>query len=108
MATGKGRGKRPKTKQEQRRWAHIGLRLATIRTALNYKDQAAFAKNAKLSQNRYNQYETGERRITLDAALKLKQTYGITLDYIYMADRNGLPHAIWSALGADQPTLQAS
>ena len=72
------------------------------RIALGYKNQADFAKGANLTQNRYNQYETGERRITVDAALKLKAAYGISLDWIYTGDRNGLPHAVWSALAADR------
>jgi transcriptional regulator with XRE-family HTH domain len=79
----------------------VALRLAMTRVALGFENQADFAKRANLSQNRYNQYETGERRITIDAAMKLKKAFGISLDWIYDGDRNGLPHAVWSALPAD-------
>src|SRR3990167_2935888 len=107
MVSGRGRGGRPK-KQTRGAWREIGLRLATIRLALDYKDQTAFAKRANLSQNRYNQYETGARPITLDAALKLKKAFDISLDYIYTGDRRGLPQGLLSALLADRETLKAS
>lgn len=91
---------RPKGKKAAKR-DPIALRLETTRVALGHKNQAEFAKGANLSQNRYNQYETGERRITIDAALKLKRKYGISLDWIYDGDRYGLPQGIRSALPAD-------
>lgn len=107
MTNGRGRAGRPRTKPKAQ-WREIGLRLATIRLALDYQDQSAFAKKANLAQNRYNQYETGYRRITLDAALRLKNTYEISLDYIFLGDRRGLPQGLLSALLADRETLKAS
>ena len=95
------RAGRPKRPQGAARRDPIALRLAMTRVALGYDNQAEFAAKAGLRQNAYNQYETGKRRITLDAALKLKRTFGISLDWIYAGDRNGLPHAVWSALPAD-------
>jgi transcriptional regulator with XRE-family HTH domain len=47
---------------------------------------------ANLSQNRYNQYESGARRLTIDAAHKICDEYGVTLDWLYRGDRSRLPH----------------
>ena len=107
MALKRKRAGRPRTRRIARH-GQIAFRLATTRVALGYENQSEYAKIAGLSQNRYNQYETGERTITIEAALKLKKAYGISLDWIYDGDRHGLPRALWSALAADQTALKAS
>lgn len=66
----------------------VAARLGAARMAIE-PNQAAFARRAGLSQNRYNQYETGARPLSLDAGLKLCETYGFTLDWLF----RGLPAA---------------
>lgn len=101
-----GRGGTKNEKATRR--SPVASRLEMTRVALGYEDQAAFAAKAGLAQNRYNQYENGKRPLTLAAALKLRAAFGVTLDWLFCGDRNGLPHAIWSALPADQSALLAS
>jgi len=54
---------------------------------------------ANLKPNRYNQYETGVRALTIDAALRISDEYGISLDWLYRGDRSRLPHHLAIAIG---------
>jgi transcriptional regulator with XRE-family HTH domain len=47
---------------------------------------------ANLKPNRYSQYETGARPLTIDAAQRICNEYGVTLDWLYRGDRSTLPH----------------
>lgn len=79
----------------------IAARLRAARMAINPDNQAEFAREAKLAQNRYNQYETGERPLTLDAALKLHRRYGLSLDYLFRGDTSLIPHGIAERLSRE-------
>ena len=59
--------------------------------ALGIASQAELCRALNVLPSQWNQYESGERRITVDVALKLKMLYGITIDYIYTGDPSGLP-----------------
>lgn len=71
----------------------IGARLKATREAFGLNG-TAFAKPAGIDQNRYSQYETGKRTLTMTAALALCRVYGLTLDWLFRGDISGLPHAI--------------
>lgn len=71
----------------------IAKRLRQTREALGMK-QAEFAERANIPNNTYNQYEQAKGRPSLDFAFKLRDTYGISLDWIYDGDPSGLPHRI--------------
>lgn len=73
-----------------RPFAAIGKRLLRAREALGIS-QADVCRAIDVKPNRYSQYESGERRITLPVAIKLADSYGITLDYIYRNDVSALP-----------------
>lgn len=75
----------------------IAARLKAARMAIN-PNQSEFARRAGLTQNRYNQYETAERPLTLDAALKLRDTYGLTLDYLFRGDAALVPYGLMERL----------
>jgi transcriptional regulator with XRE-family HTH domain len=47
-----------------------------------------------LKPNRYSQYETGARPLTIDAALRICNEYGLTLDWLYRGERSTLPHKL--------------
>jgi len=70
---------------------HIAARLLRTREALGL-NQREFAMRANLKPNRYSQYETGVRALTIDAALRICDEYGISLDWLYRGDRSRLPH----------------
>lgn len=77
--------------------AETAERLRLARMAIN-PNQSEFARRAGMSQHRYNQYETGARPLTLDAALKLRDTYGLTLDYLFRGDTALVPHGLMERL----------
>ena len=49
---------------------------------------------AYLKPNRYCQYETGARLLTIETALGICEQYGVTLDCLYRGDRSTLPHRL--------------
>lgn len=73
--------------------SEIGMRLQLTRQAFGM-NQTEFADGAGISQHAYNQYERGHRRPNIDAAIALRDQYGITLDWIYCGDPSGLPYKL--------------
>ena len=47
---------------------------------------------ANLKPNRYSQYETGVRALTINAAHRICDEYGVSLDWLYRGDRATLPY----------------
>jgi transcriptional regulator with XRE-family HTH domain len=70
---------------------HIATRLRHTREAIGV-NQTEFARRVNLKQSRYNQYESGARPLTIDAAHKICDEYGLTLDWLFRGDRSRLPH----------------
>ena len=75
----------------------IGPRLIQARQALGLT-QSEVADAAGIGRNTYNQWETGAERPSLGLALKLCDTVGLTLDWIFRGDPSGLPFRIASSL----------
>jgi transcriptional regulator with XRE-family HTH domain len=71
----------------------ISARLVRLRAALRLS-QAEMCRAIDVAPNRWNQYESGERRITLEVAGKLRQRFGVTADWIYFGDESGLPQRL--------------
>lgn len=82
----------------------VARRLALTRQAMDL-EQDAFGSGAGLSQPRYNQYETGRRLLTLDAAMSLCERYLLTLDWIYRGDPSGLPVRLWNEIKVKRETF---
>ena len=74
--------------------AEIGKRLRSARLALGQNNLGNYAEAAGIAANAYSQHETGAKRISLEAALALRERYGLTLDYIYAGDDTGLQHGL--------------
>jgi transcriptional regulator with XRE-family HTH domain len=81
----------PKSPREERSFEAIAQRLIATREALRLK-QSEFAKRAGIPVNTYNQYEKAVSQPRLDYAYALRDTYGLTLDWIYVGDPSGLPY----------------
>ncbi len=79
----------------------IGKRLTAARatTGLNQSDYAA---KAGIAQNTYNQYETGAKRPSVDNAIRLCETYSLTLDWIYRGEPSGLSYQLWATIQRSQ------
>lgn len=71
----------------------IGKRLQLSREALGVS-QSEFADRCEIARNTYNQYEKGVNKPPVDAALKMRELYGLTLDWIYAGDPSTLRHEI--------------
>jgi len=57
----------------------VSLRLLKIRGLA----QAEFCRQIGVQKNAYNPFERGYRLITVATALKIKQRFGVSLDWIY-------------------------
>jgi transcriptional regulator with XRE-family HTH domain len=77
--------------------ASIGHRLQLTRHALGL-NQTEFAERARISRTAYNQYESGEKRPSVENAISLCDAYNLTLDWIYRGDPSGLRYQTAEAL----------
>lgn len=75
---------------EMQPYRPIGARLQAIRQGFSDLSQRAWAALNGFEPTQYNNWETGARRIPVDAAEKLCETYGLTLDFVYRGRRDGL------------------
>lgn len=78
-------------------YSDIADRLVEVRKILGLS-QAEFARNAKIGVTTMNNWEGGDYRVSLNGALKLRETYGLPLDFIYCGSVAMLPNRIASAL----------
>lgn len=75
----------------------IARRLELTREASKL-NQAAWCRLTGISTQAWNNYETGDRRISLDAALRVCVASGATLDWIYRGITSGLPLSLATAI----------
>lgn len=75
----------------------IAARLAQTREALGLK-AADLCRQTGIAPNAWSQFESGERPITIKNAVKLCETYGLTLDWIYRGDAAGLPQRVFQQI----------
>jgi transcriptional regulator with XRE-family HTH domain len=68
-------------------------RLKLTREALEIS-AADLCKRIKIKPNRWSQYESGERRITVTVANKLCDEFDLSLDWIYRENPAQLPHKL--------------
>ena len=78
---------------------NIGRRLVKTREALRLS-QAEFCRQIGVERNLYNPFEKGRRRITIDVAMKIRDRYGVTLDWIYAGDPHALPSDLYQKLAS--------
>jgi len=79
-------------------YPEIGTRLEAIRAAFSDLNQRQWAMRHGFEPTQYNNWEKGVRRIPVDAAEKLCETYGLTLDFVYRGRRDGLAETASKAL----------
>jgi transcriptional regulator with XRE-family HTH domain len=68
----------------------VAERLKLLRQALGL-EQAEIARRAGISPSAWNNAETGDNRIGISNAIKLRTAFGIGLDYIFCGDLRVLP-----------------
>ena len=69
-------------------------RLRVLREALGLT-QVQISRVCGIGQQAWNNYEGARRRISVDQALRLRNSIGVTLDWIYAGDPKGLPWELW-------------
>lgn len=77
--------------------AHIAIRLNALMGALRL-NQTGFAQLVGISQPGLNNYLKGHRRPDIDVAIAIQMKTGVTLDWIYLGDRSGLPSRLLEIL----------
>lgn len=75
----------------------IARRLKSTREAIDVT-AAELCRAIDCRPNRWSQYEGGERPITLPVAIRLCEVYGLTLDWVYRGDPEGLPARLHAKL----------
>ena len=70
-------------------------------------DQKQYAEGAGLKRSQLSNWEAGNTRLSLDGALALRRTYGLSLDFMYEGIADTLPMALRSAW-IESPRVNAS
>jgi DNA-binding XRE family transcriptional regulator len=60
-------------------------------------NQSEYAAKAGLKRTQLSNWETGYKRISLDAARALRKTYGLSLDFIFEGIPDALPMTLMNA-----------
>lgn len=71
-------------------YIEIGERLRVLRVGYSDMSQKDWAAKHGFSKTQYNNWESGVRRIPVESAERLCDTYGLTLDFVYRGRRDGL------------------
>lgn len=81
------------------------MRLFLTRMALGATEQGAFAATAGIGKSAYNNYEKAKRIPNLEHAVRLCDTYELTLDWIYRGDPSGLTYVLANKIKEIRPLL---
>jgi len=73
--------------------SETGERLRLTREALGLS-QAELCRRVGISPAAWNNAETGDNRLGVDNAMELCKATGVTLDWIYLGHRAGLPQKL--------------
>lgn len=71
----------------------VAARLQRVREILGLTKRE-FAERAGMKEQGYGPFENGTRPLSLEAAKKLRRTYGLSLEFMYFGKRDDLPHRI--------------
>jgi transcriptional regulator with XRE-family HTH domain len=71
----------------------IGERLRLLRLALGLS-QSEIARRIGAKPSQWNNYEKPLVRIRIDEAIKLSQTFGVPLDWVYQGDARMMPYEL--------------
>lgn len=61
------------------------------RRELTGLDQEEFAQRAGLKRSQYSNWESGSHRLSLNGALAIRQTWGLSLDFLFEGIADALP-----------------
>ena len=75
----------------------VGERLRWHRLNLEDEEQDKYAARAGVARSTYANWESGSQRLSLSGAVKLRETYGLSLDFMFLGIEDTLPTAIFRA-----------
>ncbi len=75
-------------------FSDIGDRIRWHRKDYEGLSQGDYAERAGLKRAQLANWETGQFRLSLDGALALRETYGLSLDFIYAGNFDALPATV--------------
>lgn len=78
---------------------NIAARLKALREALDLS-QAEMCRRIGATPPQWNNWERATARIRVDVAIRLAQTFGVTLDWIYTGDARMMPHSLMERISA--------
>lgn len=87
-------------------YADIAARIKWHR-AIEGLNQSEYARRAGVKRSQLSNWETGLQRISIDGAMALRRTYGLSLDFIYEGIDDALPMTLRKEL-LDNPRVSAS
>ena len=85
-------------KIDPRQIRDCSARAKRTRLALGFVTQKAFCEASGVRYDLYTACERGQRRLSLDVALKIRDKLGIPLDWIYCGDDSRLAAALRAEL----------
>lgn len=88
------------------RYANIANRLRVVRAYFEMGSKE-FADQAGVPPKSYSQWESGDFRVSIDGAIRLRDRYGISMDFIYTGSLDTLPNKIAAAVSSN-PLLKNS
>ena len=65
----------------------VGDRLRRTRLALGFSQQVDFCSQIDVDKGSYSHFESGKRPLTLRVAVKIKERWGVPLDWLYCGDK---------------------
>lgn len=86
----------------------IAKRLQITRLALGHATQAAFCRVlGVVTPQRWNNYESGRDRLTLNLALAMRRKFPqVTLDWLFCGDKSGLRSAFSTVIDDEEKRIE--
>src|SRR5512134_2282132 len=75
----------------------VGERLSIARDVLGMQ-QKEVARRAGMHPNHYGMVENGVRPLHIEDAIKLREVFKVTLDWLFCGDTSGLKHDMANAI----------
>lgn len=94
----------PLMDKQPTQYADIAERLEIIRQGFSELSKKDWAAKNGFNQTQYQNWSSGERRITVDAAQRLCDDYGLSLDFIYRGRIDGLSETVRKIVLSARPT----
>jgi len=75
----------------------VAARLKRVREVLGL-GKKEFAEKADMSEQAYGSFENAKRELSLQAAKKIRKTYGLSLEFLYFGNTDDIPTRISKSL----------